>query len=156
MYQRNMRRLGREPRQSSYFKSSGTVPPDTHQLRHHLLVQPDVHLGGAVERAGVAELLGELLAGVEAGVEVEELHQVDDRLLPVVVRAAALVGLLLDHRLDLLAGHRRRLAGTGHGAGGGGGSGGRRARDRGTRRFRGAEDRVHNAAENAHRGVTPR
>src|SRR5262245_26960878 len=36
------------------------------ELGHHLLVQPDVHAGGIVGVAGVAELLGKFLARREA------------------------------------------------------------------------------------------
>ena len=49
------------------------------ELGHHLLVQPDVHARGIIAVAGVAELLGELLARREARIDVERLHQVDDR-----------------------------------------------------------------------------
>src|SRR5438105_961400 len=52
-------------------------------LAHHLLVQPDVHAGGIIGVAGVAELLGELLAGRKAGIDVERLHQVDDGVFPI-------------------------------------------------------------------------
>ena len=48
------------------------------ELGHHLLVQPHVHFRRAVERAGIAELFRELLAGMQAAVEVEQLHKVDD------------------------------------------------------------------------------
>src|SRR6202022_4998940 len=47
------------------------------ELGHHLLVQPDIHAGGIVGVAGIAEFLGELLARGKAGVDVERLHQVD-------------------------------------------------------------------------------
>ena len=40
------------------------------ELLHHLLVQPDVHRRRIVHVAGVAELLGELLARAEAAVEI--------------------------------------------------------------------------------------
>src|SRR5262245_48592254 len=47
------------------------------ELGHHLLVQPDVHFRRAVERALVAQLLRQLLAGAQAGVELEQLHEID-------------------------------------------------------------------------------
>src|SRR5262245_37769268 len=37
-------------------------------LGHHLLVQPQVHIRGAIEGAGVAKLLRQLLAGAKAAV----------------------------------------------------------------------------------------
>src|ERR1700681_26058 len=49
------------------------------KLDHDLLLQPDVHGGGIIAVAGVAELLRELLARGEAGIDIERLHQVDDR-----------------------------------------------------------------------------
>jgi hypothetical protein len=39
-----------------YFRLSGTAAA-LHQLGHHLLVQPDVHLRRTVERASIAEFL---------------------------------------------------------------------------------------------------
>ncbi len=53
------------------------------KLRHHLLVQPDVHFGGTVERAAVMQLFCELLARGKAAVEIKQLHEIDDRLAPV-------------------------------------------------------------------------
>src|SRR3546814_15275400 len=53
------------------------------EFAHHRLVQPDVHFGTAVEFAGIAEFLRELLAVGEARVDVEQFHQVDDRGAPV-------------------------------------------------------------------------
>src|SRR4051812_37949870 len=57
------------------------------KLFHDLLVEPDIHFGRHIERAFVAELLCQFLAGAEAAVEVKQLHQVDDRLLPIVLSA---------------------------------------------------------------------
>src|SRR5271166_980388 len=75
------------------------------ELGHHLLMQPDVHFRGAVECAGIAELMGELLAGAQAAVEVEQLHQIDDRLLPVVFFFLP-GGELRNHAVDLRPRHR--------------------------------------------------
>src|SRR5262249_9647112 len=74
------------------------------ELGHDLLVQPDVHFRRAVERALVAKLLRQLLARAETAVEVEQLHQVDDRLFPVQFFTLA-VGDLLYHHLDFRPGH---------------------------------------------------
>src|SRR5882672_2907522 len=38
------------------------------ELGHHLLVQPDVHTGGIIAVAGIAEFLGQLLARGKAGI----------------------------------------------------------------------------------------
>src|SRR5262245_4278183 len=83
-------------------------PAGLGELDHHLLVQPDVHRRGAVERAGIAEFLRQLLACAEAAVQLEKLHQIDDRCVPVEV-LVLLVGEPRDHRLDI--GLRHRLAG---------------------------------------------
>src|SRR5262249_11461828 len=85
------------------------------ELDHQLLVEPDVHCGRAVERAGIAELPRQLLARAEAAVQLEELHQIDDRCVPIEV-LVLLVGELRNHRLDVrlrhrLAGRRRRRRG---------------------------------------------
>ena len=48
------------------------------ELRHHLLVQPDIHARGIIGVAGIAELLGKLLPRGKTGIDVERLHQVDD------------------------------------------------------------------------------
>src|SRR3954453_4735962 len=55
------------------------------ELGYDLPVQPEVHLGGAIERAGVAELLCQLLARAETAFQFQQLHQIDDRLSPVEV-----------------------------------------------------------------------
>src|SRR5690606_9340568 len=49
------------------------------ELAHRGLVEPDVHLGAAVEIARIAELARQLLAVVEARVDADQFHQVDDR-----------------------------------------------------------------------------
>src|SRR5690242_2811370 len=112
------------------------------ELAHHLLVQPDVHAGGIIGVAGVAELLGKLLARREAGVDVERLHQVDDGVLPVELLALGGDGLVEDGSdIDRL---RRRGRGCGAAAG-----------RRTARRCRAslAEDRVHDRSENTHRSL---
>ena len=53
------------------------------ELDHDLPVQPEIHLGGAIEGAGIAEFLCQLLARAEAAVQFQQLHQIDDRLSPV-------------------------------------------------------------------------
>jgi hypothetical protein len=50
---------------------------------HDLLVEPDVHFRRAIEFALVSEFLRQLLAGAKAAVQLEQLHQIDDRLFPV-------------------------------------------------------------------------
>ena len=63
----------------------GVLETDRHhaaalgKLRHDLLVQPDVHFRRAIESSSVAELLRQLLAGAKAAVELEQLHEIDDR-----------------------------------------------------------------------------
>ncbi|TDQ39333.1 hypothetical protein DFQ45_10221 [Thiopseudomonas denitrificans] len=47
--------------------------------RQHLLVQPHVHLGRVAHQLGrAAQLGGQLLAGGQAAVQVQQLEQVDD------------------------------------------------------------------------------
>jgi hypothetical protein len=48
------------------------------ELYHDLLVQPDVHFRRAIERASVAEFLGQLFAGRKAAVQFQQFHQVND------------------------------------------------------------------------------
>src|ERR1700754_1948571 len=71
------------------------------KLLHHLAVQPDVHLAAPVERAGIAELGGERLAVVEARIKIEQLHQIDDRALPVELGIALSLKLRGERRLDV-------------------------------------------------------
>src|SRR5689334_22373851 len=81
------------------------------ELGHDLLVQPDVHAGGVVGVTGIAKLLGEFLAGGEAGVDVERLHQVDDRGPPFQLLMLGGHRLVQDRRdVDALRGRRRRRA----------------------------------------------
>src|SRR5258708_2126882 len=72
----------RQARALPYILSAGSVLDLGRQLAaigrelgHHLLVQPDVHAGGVVGVAGVAQLLGEFLARRETGIDVERLHE---------------------------------------------------------------------------------
>src|SRR6266436_5864654 len=76
------------------------------ELCHHLLVEPDVHFRRAIELTLVTELLSKLLASAEATVELEQLHQIDNRFSPIQFLFLR-VGELLDDVLDLLA--RERL-----------------------------------------------
>ena len=55
------------------------------QFLHRRLVEPDVHLGAAVEVAGVTQLARQFLAVVEARIDPQQLHQIDDRGSPVEV-----------------------------------------------------------------------
>ena len=55
------------------------------KLGHDLIVQPDVHFRRAIVSPSVAELLRQLFAGAKAAVELEQLHQIDDGLFPVVL-----------------------------------------------------------------------
>ena len=152
-------------------RSAGTLPPFSASLVHDRLVQPDVHRGAVVGVAGIAQLVGEIGARLQAAVEIEQLHQVDDRGLPV-----QLLRVLGCH-LGQDGGHvdRRRRSGRGDRRGGrgrrrdavrdssggdgtrrgrgtgcavGGGIGGGRLRRRGRGRM--AEDLGHDRAENAH------
>src|SRR5205085_8933135 len=111
------------------------------KLGHHLLVQPDVHAGGIVGVAGVAELLGKLLARRETGVDVERLHQVDDGVLPVELLSLGGDRLVEDGSdVDRLCRRRRGCCGT---------AAGRRTARR-CRAGLAAEDRVHDRSENTH------
>jgi len=49
------------------------------ELGHDLLVQPDIHAGGIIGVAGIAQLLGKFLSCGEARIYVERLHKVDNR-----------------------------------------------------------------------------
>jgi hypothetical protein len=48
-----------------------------------MLVQPDVHGRGVIHVAGIVQLLCEFLARAEAAAEVQQLHQIHDRLSPI-------------------------------------------------------------------------
>src|SRR4051795_5853697 len=116
------------------------------ELGHYLLVQPDVHGRGIVGVAAVAELLGEVLARGEAGIDVERLHEVDDRGAPFQLFALVRGDRRVDDRGNV---HRRR---------------GRRSARRGPcgraarwcaacgrgGSWMATEDRAHNFPENAH------
>src|SRR5581483_10479714 len=87
------------------------------KLRHHLLVQPDVHGGGIIGVAGISQLLRQILARGEAGIDVERFHQVDDRGAP---RQFLVLGSdrLVEDRCDIdglrgRSGCRRRSAASG-------------------------------------------
>src|SRR6476661_10040815 len=71
------------------------LAPALREPGHDLLVQPDIHVGGAVELAPVAKFLCQLFAGTEAAVQLQELHQIDDRLVPIEV-LILVIGDLLD------------------------------------------------------------
>src|SRR5262245_31495522 len=116
------------------------------ELGHHLLVQPDVHAGGIIGVAGVAELLGKLLARREAGVEVESLHQIDDGVLPVQLLLLGRDRLVEDGSdVDCL---RRGCRGSCGRAAGCGATCSRATRRRGAGLA--AEDRIHDRPENTH------
>src|SRR5262249_38485634 len=68
------------------------------ELGHHLLVQPDIHGRGIIGVTGVAKLVSELLACAEAGIDVEGLHEVDDRGPPFELLALGLRSLVDDLR----------------------------------------------------------
>ena len=68
---------------SSLFQLFRNDPTVFRQLYHDLFVEPDVHLGRDAHVAIVAKLGREPLAGLEATVQLEELHQVDNRASPV-------------------------------------------------------------------------
>ena len=53
------------------------------KLHHDLLVEPNIHGRRIVLVAGKMKLPGKLFARRKAGIEIEQLHQVDDRMPPV-------------------------------------------------------------------------
>jgi hypothetical protein len=67
---------------------------------HHLLVQPDVHGGGIAGIPGVVQFLRQFLAGLQAGIDVQQLKQVDDRGAPV-QRLPGLGGFGIENGLDI-------------------------------------------------------
>jgi hypothetical protein len=71
------------------------------ELGHDLPVQPEIHLGGAIEGAGIAEFLCQLLARAEAAVQFQQLYQIDDRLSPVEIFFLIVVQPL-ENGLDVL------------------------------------------------------
>src|SRR5215204_2867814 len=124
------------------------------KLGHDLLVQPDVHGCGVVRVAGVAQLLGEVLARGEAAVEIEQLHQVDDRAAPIEL-LLVFRGALRQHGLDVdLRDRRIRRRGRWFRRRCTGGGAWRRRCGRTCRRclfgFRRTEDRVLDLSEDAH------
>ena len=68
------------------------------QLHHHLPVQPDIHACGIIAVTGVTEFLRKLLACTEAGVDIERLHQIDDRGAPFQLFALGGNGLVQNGR----------------------------------------------------------
>lgn len=48
------------------------------EFRYDLLMEPDIHLGRAIECASIMKLFRKLFAGCKAAVEIKELHQIDD------------------------------------------------------------------------------
>src|SRR5439155_19862143 len=93
------------PKSTLRLETVGDLASALGDLCHDLLMQPDIHFRRTVERAFVAELLGELLARAQTAVELEELHEIDDRLFPI-VRFLLRVGEFLDHGFDFGARHR--------------------------------------------------
>ena len=94
------------------------------ELLDDLLVQPDVHRGRVVLVAGVVQLVGQLLAGVQARIQIEQLHQIDDRGAPVQL-LRVLRGQVVEHGLDIDRSTRGRAAAGGGGGRGGAAAGGR-------------------------------
>src|SRR6185312_579885 len=121
------------------------------QLGHDLLVQPDIHAGGIVAVARVAKFLRELLACRKARIDVERLHQVDDRGAPLQLLALGLDGLIEDG-CDVDSRSRCRSGSPRRSARGRSGARGRAAASRRGVRL-GAEDRAHDFSENAHRSL---
>ena len=83
-------------------------------------MQPDVHLGAAVLAPVIAELGRKLLAVVEARIDVEQLHQIDDRAALVQVGIAFLLRDPAKHLFDidlLRLGLQLRSGLAGNGAG---------------------------------------
>jgi hypothetical protein len=118
------------------------------KLPHHLLVQPDIHAGGIIGIAGVAEFPGKLLARSKAGVDIERLHQIDNRGAPLQFFFLGR-GRLVQDRSDIdglsrcgrRAASRRSRSGSRTRASA--------AACRGCIRL-GAEDRAHDFSENTH------
>src|SRR4051794_4642471 len=112
------------------------------ELGHHLLVQPDVHARGIIAVAGIAQFLCEVLARTEAGINIERLHQIDNRgspFQPFLLRGHRLVQNRCD--VDGLPGRSRRRAARGCAAAGWSGGG------------LATEDRAHDFSENTHRSL---
>ena len=68
---------------SRYLRSAGTLPPFAASFCMTCLCSQMFIDAESFDVAGVAELLGQLLARAEAAVELEQLHQIDDRFAPV-------------------------------------------------------------------------
>src|SRR4051794_14503066 len=116
------------------------------ELARHLLVQPDIHAGRVVGVTAVAELLGEFLAGRQARIDIERLHQVDDRGAPFQLLVLGFRGLVDDRgHIDVL---RRSTRGRRSRRWRAATRGGAAAGWRGLGRM--AENRAHDLSENAH------
>lgn len=75
------------------------------KLRHDFFMQPDVHRCRVVRVAGVVQLGRELFARGEAAVEIEQFHEIDDRVAPIELLVALRRELGQD-RLDIDWGSR--------------------------------------------------
>ena len=83
---RRARRGARRPARAlchSRFEVGRDLSAIVGQLLHHFAVQPHVHRRGIVRVARVMQFLGEFLAVRQARIEAEQLHHVDDGMLPV-------------------------------------------------------------------------
>ena len=122
-------------------------------------MQPDVHARRVIHVARIVQFLRQLLAGVQAAVEIQELHQVNDRSAPVEL-LGVLAGKMGEDRLDIHRstggtcrsrgrGPRCRLRSSGCWRGAWGG---------GARRRRGcfgmAKDLGHDVPEDTHRAIS--
>src|SRR6516165_8623433 len=95
------------------------------ELDHYLLMQPDVHRSRVLGVARVVQLFRQLLARGKAAVQIEQLHQINDRVSPIEL-LLVLASEILEHGFDIdlntnwtRGGRGRRAACAGCRGGGG-------------------------------------
>ena len=81
---------------TSRFQAIWHLSSTLSKLGHDLFVQPDIHLGRAIESASVTQFLGQLFAGGKTAVQFQQLHQINDRFPPIEVFALFVVEFLED------------------------------------------------------------
>lgn len=78
------------------------------QFPHYRFVQPDVHIGAAIERFGIAKFHSEVFAFLKRRIHAEHLHEVDNRLAPVQIATVARINRLeIGNDVDVADGGRR-------------------------------------------------